>query len=39
MTYLFEQLPQLPVLKNPETLDSLLPWSPSLLLTCRVFNS
>ncbi|EJL44546.1 Transposase IS66 family, partial [Brevibacillus sp. CF112] len=39
LTYLFEQLPQLPDLKNPETLDSLLPWSPSLPLTCRVFNS
>ena len=39
LTYLFEQLPQLPDLKNPETLDSLLPWSPSLPLTCNVFNS
>ncbi|MGG1533908.1 IS66 family transposase, partial [Brevibacillus agri] len=39
LTHLFEQLPQLPDLKNPETLDSLLPWSPSLPLTCNVFNS
>lgn len=39
LTYLFEQLPQLPDPKNPEALDSLLPWSPSLPLTCRVFKS
>lgn len=36
---LFEQLPQLPDPKNPEALDSLLPWSPSLPLTCRLFKS
>ncbi|WP_340672936.1 transposase domain-containing protein, partial [Brevibacillus agri] len=39
LMFLFEQLPQLPDPKNPEALDSLLPWSPSLPLTCRVFQS
>lgn len=39
LVYLFEQLPQLPDPKNPEVLDKLLPWSPSLPLTCRVFKS
>jgi len=39
LTYLFEQLPQLADPNDPEALDKLLPWSPSLPLTCRVFNS
>jgi transposase len=39
LMYLFEQLPQLADPKNPEALDSLLPWSPSLPLTCRVYSS
>jgi transposase len=39
LMYLFEQLPQLPDPKNLEALDSLLPWSASLPLTCRVFKS
>lgn len=39
LTYLFEQLPQLPDLKDPEALDKLLPWSKSLPLICRVFKS
>jgi hypothetical protein len=39
LMYLFEQLPQLPDPKNLEALDGLLPWSPSLPLTCRVFKS
>jgi len=38
LMYLFEQLPQLPDPKNLEVLDSLLPWSASLPLTCRVSN-
>ncbi|WP_413783344.1 hypothetical protein [Paenibacillus mucilaginosus] len=37
--YLFEQLPQLTDPKDPESLERLLPWSPSLPLTCRVFKS
>ena len=39
LMYLFEQVPQLSDPKDPEALDSLLPWSPSLPLTCRVFKS
>ena len=39
LMHLFEQLPQLADPKNPEVLDSLLPWSPSLPLTCRVYRS
>lgn len=38
LTYLFEKLPQLTNLKNPEALDKLLPWSKTLPLTCRVFK-
>lgn len=38
LTYLFEQLPNLADPKDPEALDKLLPWSPSIPLTCRVFN-
>ncbi|HDI6354039.1 TPA: transposase, partial [Escherichia coli] len=39
LMYVFEQLPQLSDPKNPEALDSLLPWSPSLPLTCRMLKS
>ncbi|MBD2862665.1 transposase domain-containing protein [Paenibacillus sp. IB182363] len=39
LTYLLEKLPQLPDLKDQEALDALLPWSSSLPLTCRVFNT
>lgn len=39
LKYLFEQLPQLMDPRNPEALDSLLPWSPSLPLICRIFKS
>jgi len=38
LTYLFEKLPQLSD-RDKEALDKLLPWSPSIPLTCRVFNS
>jgi hypothetical protein len=36
LTYLFEQLPQLSDPKDPVELEKLLPWSPSLPLTCRI---
>ncbi|WP_240343785.1 transposase domain-containing protein [Paenibacillus sp. SYP-B3998] len=39
LLHLFEQLPQLPDPKDPEALDSLMPWSSSLPLTCRVFKA
>jgi transposase len=39
LMYLFEQLPQLPDPKDSAALDNLLPWSPTLPLTCRVFKS
>ncbi|WP_159888744.1 IS66 family transposase [Paenibacillus puerhi] len=39
LKYLFEQLPQLADPRDPEALDRLLPWSPSLPLTVRVFKS
>ncbi|MNF62830.1 Transposase IS66 family protein [compost metagenome] len=39
LLYLFEQLPQLPDLSDPEVLDSLLPWSPTLPLACRMIKS
>ncbi|MDP1511908.1 hypothetical protein L8C07_19420 [Paenibacillus sp. CMAA1739] len=39
MTDLLEQLPQLANPKDPVELDELLPWSPSLPLTCRLFQS
>jgi len=39
LTYLFEQLPQLADPKDSEALDKLLPWSPSLPLTCRMFTT
>ncbi|WP_010493870.1 IS66 family transposase [Paenibacillus elgii] len=38
LMHLFEQLPQLTDPKDPEALDSLLPWSPSLPLTCKVYK-
>nr|WP_223192959.1 transposase domain-containing protein [Paenibacillus sedimenti] len=39
LMYLFEQLPQLPDPKDPDQLDELLPWSPSLQQTSREFKS
>lgn len=39
LTYLLEKLPQLSDPRDPEALDALLPWSPSLPLTCRVFST
>jgi transposase len=39
LQYLFEQLPQLAEPKHPDALDQLLPWSPSLPLSCRVFKT
>jgi hypothetical protein len=39
LTDLLEQLPQLANPKDPVELDELLPWSPSLPLTCRLFQS
>jgi transposase len=38
LTYLLEKLPQLSD-HEEEALDKLLPWSPSIPLTCRVFQS
>jgi transposase len=38
LMYLFEQLPQLQNPRDPEALESFLPWSTSLPLTCRVFS-
>lgn len=39
LKYLFEQLPQISDPKDREALDSLLPWSPSIPITCRVYKS
>lgn len=39
LMYLFEQLPQLPDPTDPAALDSLLPWSPTLPMACRVLKS
>jgi hypothetical protein len=39
LTYLLEKLPQLSNPQDPEALDMLLPWSPSLPIICRVFSS
>jgi hypothetical protein len=39
LTYLLEKLPQLPDLKDEKALDALLPWSPTLPLTYRVFHA
>ncbi|MEC0229031.1 IS66 family transposase, partial [Paenibacillus alba] len=39
LLFLFEQLPQLSDLKDPEALDHLLPWSPTLPISCKVFKS
>jgi len=39
LKYLFEQLPQLPDLKDTEALDLFLPWSPALPPICRVLKS
>lgn len=36
LTWLFEELPQIPELKDPEALDRLLPWSQSLPPACRL---
>lgn len=38
LMHLFEQLPQLPDPTDSEVLNSLLPWSPTLPLACRVFK-
>lgn len=38
LQHLFERMPQLPNLSDPEALDKLAPWSPTLPLTCRVFT-
>jgi transposase len=38
LQYLFEQLPQLVNPSDPEALDGLLPWSPTLPIVCRVFK-
>jgi transposase len=38
LTYLFERLPNLQDPKDPVALDILLPWSPAIPLTCRVFT-
>lgn len=38
LTYLFEQLPQLTDLQDPEELDPFLPWSSSVPLTYRVHS-
>jgi transposase len=35
---LFEQLPQLAVPSDPEALDKLLPWSPTIPLVCRIIK-
>jgi len=35
LTYLFEQLPQLPDLREPKVLEPFMPWSSSLPDTCR----
>jgi transposase len=37
LKYLFEQLPQLPDVQNPEALEPYLPWSSSIPITCKVF--
>ncbi|GFN33179.1 IS66 family transposase [Paenibacillus xylaniclasticus] len=39
LTHLLEKLPQLPNPQDEQALDVLLPWSPTLPLTCRVFTS
>jgi transposase len=39
LKYLFEQLPQLPDLKDTEALDPFLPWSSALPPICRVLKS
>jgi hypothetical protein len=36
LSYLFEQLPQLADLNDPEALDPFLPWSSNLLSSCRI---
>lgn len=38
LQYLFQEMPQISDPNDPEALDRLLPWSPSLPLTCRVFK-
>lgn len=39
LKYLFEQLPQLPDLKDTEVLDTFLPWSSALPPICKVLKS
>lgn len=36
LTWLFEELPQLPDMGDPEALDRFLPWSPSVPAACRM---
>lgn len=38
LKHLFEYLPQMPDITDPESLAKLAPWYPSLPLTCRVFS-
>jgi transposase len=38
LQHLFEQLPQLVDLEDPDALGKLAPWSKSLPLTCRLFS-
>lgn len=37
LTYLLEQMPQLPDLKDSAVLERLAPWSNTLPITCRLF--
>jgi transposase len=39
LSYLFEQLPQLPNVQDPQSLEPFMPWSNALPITCRVFKS
>jgi len=38
LAYLLQELPQIQDLHDTDKLDRLLPWSPTLPLTCRVFK-
>lgn len=38
ITYLLQELPQIQNLHDSDEMDRLLPWSPTLPLTCRVFK-
>lgn len=39
LTWLFEEMPQLLDLENPQVLDRMLPWSESVPSTCRMVPS